>query len=163
MPKKGYKQTAEHVKKRADNVRGTKHGPAHPNQLKGLMAGYAKPGEVRFKRQGAPAGSGKFWAHSVFYRYGISEEKYRDMLAEQNGVCAVCKRPPTETKLCIDHNHKTGKVRGLLHRWCNVIVGYLEAHNRLKDFQDYLEAHRQKRVPYVLKNHRPKRVPYIRK
>jgi DNA-binding sugar fermentation-stimulating protein len=54
------------------------------------------------------------------------------MLAEQGGLCAVCKQPPTQNntrahwdgKLCVDHCHDTGRVRGLLCNDCNLAVGY---------------------------------------
>jgi len=56
-------------------------------------------------------------------RYGITEED-RDALAKkQKHKCAVCRR---ETKLYIDHCHKSKKVRGLLCHKCNVMVGMAE-------------------------------------
>lgn len=60
-------------------------------------------------------------------KYGIG---YDALLSAQNGVCAVCHCPPkgsSKTKhLDVDHNHATGKVRGLLCRRCNALVGYIE-------------------------------------
>jgi hypothetical protein len=41
------------------------------------------------------------------------------MLADQGGHCAICPRPPTTTRLHVDHDHKTGLIRGLLCWWCN--------------------------------------------
>ena len=61
--------------------------------------------------------------------YNISKEKYFNLLQEQKGLCAneYCKKPPgdygKETRLHIDHNHKTGKVRGLLCVNCNHALG----------------------------------------
>jgi len=46
--------------------------------------------------------------------YGIDVEDYERMLFEQDGVCAICKEPSSGRALDIDHDHKTGKVRGLL-------------------------------------------------
>lgn len=53
----------------------------------------------------------------------------------QNGVCAICGNPPEEKPmgrnktmsavLATDHNHKTGKVRGLLCHRCNFAVGWV--------------------------------------
>jgi hypothetical protein len=54
-------------------------------------------------------------------------------LALQRGLCAICGRPPTTTRrnlspvLDRDHDHKTGYVRGLLCRRCNILVGWLES------------------------------------
>lgn len=52
--------------------------------------------------------------------YGITLAEYNVILAYQNGVCAVCGRPPKKQSLHVDHNHKTGKVRGLLCWTCNL-------------------------------------------
>lgn len=60
-------------------------------------------------------------------RYGISVEQYRAAVEAQGGVCAVCFQPcRTQQRLCVDHNHQTGEVRGLLCRRCNAGLGYLE-------------------------------------
>src|SRR2546427_2751606 len=52
-------------------------------------------------------------------RYGLSVEKYGQILAMQRGVCAICSRPPKTRRLSVDHDHETGKVRGLLCYPCN--------------------------------------------
>ncbi len=52
--------------------------------------------------------------------YGISQRVYRTMLTTQNGHCAICPRAPKAGKnLHVDHDHKTGRVRGLLCFRCN--------------------------------------------
>jgi len=62
-------------------------------------------------------------------RYGVSVAQYAAMLTEQRGVCAVCSSAPasarnaTKTSLCVDHDHSTGKVRGLLCNSCNSALG----------------------------------------
>jgi hypothetical protein len=66
--------------------------------------------------------------------YGISLEDYARMLKEQGGVCKICKRPErmrwkhkrVPMKLTVDHCHATGRVRGLLCKKCNSILGYAE-------------------------------------
>lgn len=64
--------------------------------------------------------------------YGISLKMYEALLKDQNGVCAVCERPEKAiwrglaTKLAVDHDHATGKVRGLLCQKCNRAFGLLE-------------------------------------
>ncbi len=58
-----------------------------------------------------------------FY-YGISLEKYKEMELSQEGVCKICKRKcPSGRDLSVDHDHKTGKVRGLLCMLCNKGLG----------------------------------------
>jgi len=59
--------------------------------------------------------------------FGLSLDDDDRMLAEQDGVCAVCGREPrTGTHLHVDHDHDTGRVRGLLCFSCNVAVGQLQ-------------------------------------
>ncbi|RLD97123.1 MAG: endonuclease VII [Aquificota bacterium] len=53
-------------------------------------------------------------------RYGIGIEDYDKMLKKQGGKCAICGiRPKPGKHLDVDHNHKTGRVRGILCRYCN--------------------------------------------
>jgi hypothetical protein len=58
--------------------------------------------------------------------YGLSLEDYYKLLEKQGGVCAICHKPPVGERLAVDHDHVTGKVRGLLHRWCNSAIGFFE-------------------------------------
>lgn len=56
--------------------------------------------------------------------YGISQQEYDEMLIRQDGHCAICPTEPTaKKKLCVDHDHTTGKVRGLLCHDCNIAIG----------------------------------------
>jgi len=58
--------------------------------------------------------------------YGITIEEYEDRLKAQNGVCALCKEICiTFDVLCVDHDHDTGKVRGLLCNLCNRGIGLM--------------------------------------
>jgi hypothetical protein len=50
---------------------------------------------------------------------GITDDEYAGMLAEQGGGCAICGAPPKTRRLHVDHDHKTGRVRGLLCHRCN--------------------------------------------
>lgn len=52
-------------------------------------------------------------------KFGISVVEYDAMLDGQRGVCAICGRPPKSVRLHVDHDHKTGLIRGLLCPWCN--------------------------------------------
>lgn len=57
------------------------------------------------------------------FLYGITAEQFDALVLEQNGCCAVCNKP-TE-KLCVDHCHESGKIRGLLCNTCNAGIGLL--------------------------------------
>ena len=54
--------------------------------------------------------------------YGLNEEEYNDMILSQNNLCAICNKPSDKT-LHIDHDHETGRIRGLLCHSCNVGIG----------------------------------------
>ena len=51
--------------------------------------------------------------------YGITVEEYNKLLISQGGLCCICYRPPRKRRLAVDHNHRTGQVRGLLCANCN--------------------------------------------
>lgn len=53
--------------------------------------------------------------------YGITNDQYQELLEKQDHKCFVCQKHETEfkTKLAVDHNHKTGEIRGLLCNYCN--------------------------------------------
>lgn len=57
--------------------------------------------------------------------YGIDVADYERMLEEQGGACYICKQPPAKRALDIDHDHETGKVRGLLCSNHNRALGLL--------------------------------------
>ncbi len=50
---------------------------------------------------------------------GVSDEEYARLFAKQGGGCAICGNPPKTRRLDVDHDHKTGRVRGLLCHRCN--------------------------------------------
>src|SRR3954463_3846538 len=60
-------------------------------------------------------------------KFGITPEQYGEMLLQQGGVCAICRVGTTCLRghtMPVDHDHKTGKVRGLLCGTCNSLLGY---------------------------------------
>lgn len=56
------------------------------------------------------------------YEYGISINDYNMMIINQDGKCKICKKSSSET-LSVDHCHDSLKVRGLLCRQCNSVIG----------------------------------------
>ena len=56
-------------------------------------------------------------------KYGITENDYLKMFEKQKGVCSICSKPQLTKRLYIDHNHTTGKIRGLLCENCNRGLG----------------------------------------
>lgn len=60
--------------------------------------------------------------------YGVTQEQYDAMVAEQDGKCAICGREPSgkgkSAVLHIDHCHETGRIRKLLCTNCNCGIGF---------------------------------------
>lgn len=58
--------------------------------------------------------------------YGLTPEQYDALLQQQDGVCAICREKcRTGQRLSVDHDHATGRIRGLLCRNCNLGIGHL--------------------------------------
>lgn len=55
-----------------------------------------------------------------------------ELLIKQGGRCALCHLPCHPDKACLDHDHTTGAVRGVLHSGCNALLGKVE--NNYKRF-----------------------------
>ena len=57
--------------------------------------------------------------------FGISDKEYKELFDSQNGKCKICGIPQNELNknLCVDHCHKSNKIRGLLCRKCNAGLG----------------------------------------
>ncbi len=67
--------------------------------------------------------------HQLKKKYALTLEQFDAMLEEQLGLCAICGQPETHVnrydavdRLSVDHDHETGKVRGLLCRKCNIML-----------------------------------------
>lgn len=72
-------------------------------------------------------------------RYGMTEDEWRELLDRQGGVCGLCGKP-ARTNLVIDHDHKTGAVRGLLHPMCNGVLGKVKDNAEwCRQAADYLD------------------------
>lgn len=62
-------------------------------------------------------------------RYGLTENQYSEILRRQNYLCAICgecEATMNRKFMCIDHDHATGQVRGLLCHRCNTAIGLLK-------------------------------------
>ena len=87
-------------------------------------------------------------ANQLRAKYGITIEEYQSMFDNQGGVCKLCGMEETTKiskgdgvrSLAVDHDHNTGKVRGLLCHQCNVVLGQYEKYKDLfPKFQEYLD------------------------
>jgi Recombination endonuclease VII len=63
-------------------------------------------------------------------RYGLTDAEYDGIWEDQGGVCAICGQPPTNNLLAVDHDHVTGRVRGLLCAPCNRHLGWYDMYKQ---------------------------------
>lgn len=75
-------------------------------------------------------------------RYGMTVEDYERLFEKQNGCCAICRihRDKLNRALDVDHDHKTGEIRGLLCKKCNVALGTTKAENLNERQKIYLRG-----------------------
>lgn len=91
-------------------------------------------------------------------KYGadFGVENFNAMLKDQQGLCAVCQQKEVARGrkggvklLAIDHDHQTGKVRGLLCQACNRLLGYARDNSAiLRSAAEYLDKHGSKAYPF---------------
>lgn len=84
---------------------------------------------------------------SYMTNYGISTTDYDALLAQQGGVCAICgadKPSPKRFHFAVDHDHLTGRVRGLLCIRCNSHLGWFDRH--MDSVLDYIANADKKRI-----------------
>ena len=83
--------------------------------------------------------------------YMMTAREYQWLIHRQEGRCAICgTAPPLDKPLCVDHCHKTGKIRGLLCHSCNMAIGQLKDNWRvLKSAYKYLKGHDKGKLEIV--------------
>jgi len=76
-------------------------------------------------------------------KFNLAPGEYKALVAKQNGVCAICGRPPRfRDRLCVDHSHTTEKNRELLCITCNAGLGqFYDDPNLLETAAAYLRKH----------------------
>jgi len=82
------------------------------------------------------------WEFCLKKRYGMTRQEYADILAEQDGLCSICKQPEQNRRFSVDHCHDTGKIRGLLCSKCNTALGLFNDNiDSLVNAIDYLRKY----------------------
>jgi hypothetical protein len=90
---------------------------------------YQRTPEARAKRaryEALPASKARRRRHRIAHRYGLTVEEVDTLLSSQDGMCACCHaelQPGHRTH--IDHDHETGRIRGILCPKCNTGIGKL--------------------------------------
>lgn len=101
---------------------------------------YCKVCSNEKRRLDAKRNPDKYRNSRLKHYFGITMEQYRKLLKSQKDVCAICSQPEQKKLLAVDHDHRTGKIRGLLCSNCNMGLG------KFKDDKELLK----KAVLYLL-------------
>lgn len=118
--RKRYAEDPEFRKRRI--AEGNAFRAAHKDRRNARQrARYATDAEYRDKCRATRRGA-RGRAVWLKTRYGMTAADYDTMVAQQHGVCAICKKK-SRGRLHIDHSHETGLVRGLLCSDCNMGLG----------------------------------------
>jgi len=93
------------------------------------------------KQQKTPAAKMAHKYAKMKYKYDVTKKEYHDLYNSQNGKCLICgiDLKILDENTHVDHDHKSGKVRGLLCRDCNHGIGLLDTLAKLHKAIDYLE------------------------
>lgn len=80
--------------------------------------------------------------------FGLTWDDYEAILAQQDGRCAICRGKPRKFALSVDHDHKTGEIRGLLCSRCNhrLLGSANDDAERLRRAAEYLEEFAPRQV-----------------
>jgi hypothetical protein len=98
-----------------------------------------------FKRKPRKVNKQERTNRNLQWNYGITSDDYQVIFESQGGCCSICLTHQSSFKrrLSVDHDHVSGKVRGLLCIKCNTVLGQSRDDiNILKAAISYLEKHR---------------------
>jgi hypothetical protein len=106
---------------------------------KNLKCGYdswcrkcKSPSTKAWAKKQTKAKKGQMYRKSIMKKkYGLTETDYLKLISDQGGKCAICPTILSETRICVDHCHTTGKIRGLLCMNCNTGLGHFKDNTEL--------------------------------
>ena len=126
----------------SDKMNNNKKAPrkpatCHPNRelyVRGMCSSCYKKERSKTRSR---AGEGKY----RFWKYKLTNADIEKMTIAQSGKCAICKTNPVKV---VDHDHASGKVRGLLCPQCNTGIGqFKDDPARLLSAIHYLSMHQE--------------------
>ena len=122
-----YKNNKEKV--REDNKCYLKNNPEKPKEYSNRyrMKNPEKLKEERLKRN-----------------HGLTMEEYNQLIQLQNNRCVICTEEfnTKDRRACVDHNHKTGKIREILCNQCNSALGFLKENiATMQSMIEYVQKH----------------------
>lgn len=123
----------------------------YPNTPEGDQA--RKEARMQSQRAFRAANRERYSQEDRQRKFGLTPHEYNEMVASQGNRCAICKCHETATRkgkikaLAVDHDHKTGAIRGLLCADCNTGIGKLkESRSALIEAVRYLDRHSNEAV-----------------
>jgi hypothetical protein len=136
------KEKAKAAKKKYSS---TEHGKAKNKAYNKLPKTREKARKRRSFVRSLPGGKFPEFKNRIFREYGLSVRDWAKMYLEQNSRCAACGDFLLFDKSThIDHDHVSGKVRGLLCHVCNLAIGLAkDSPEKLRGMADYLERHKK--------------------
>lgn len=102
---------------------GTENRPKRNERLRHWRAKNPEAGKARDKKA------------RLYKKYRLTEQQHGEILEAQGARCAMCNR---EVSLVVDHDHATGKVRGLVCYRCNIGLGWFDAFQSDPKFRRYV-------------------------
>jgi DNA repair exonuclease SbcCD ATPase subunit len=143
-----YEKNQEWRKKNPEKIVGyrKKNYQKHKEKINGDNRKYYrehKEESKKYQQEYNRKNKTKVQGWRLTHLYNISLEEVDALLIKQQHRCPICKRSLKETLRCVDHDHKTGKTRGILCSKCNLGIGHFE------DDPDLLES----AVKYLSGNH----------
>jgi hypothetical protein len=141
-PKKDLECKLRWQKKHPENFKRyyEKHKDVHQARCKDWQKRNREK-HLAYRREWNKKNVDRFWGYRLKQLYGISVEEYKALFEKQEGRCAICGKKP-KGRLHVDHDHKTGKVRGLLCPVCNLRIGTLETFGLVEKSIAYLEKYK---------------------
>lgn len=117
----------------SSGYKGGRRGQCNPCRSKKGLQRYRASPEARLAQKKARERNADRYREKDVWRhrerkYGLSKERFFEMLRIQGGACAICGTHDPKGAFgvfCVDHCHETGVVRGLLCQSCNVAIGAL--------------------------------------
>lgn len=76
-------------------------------------------------------------ARTIYERYKLLPKEEKELKEKNNGICPICNKRKASA---IDHDHKTGKVRGYICNKCNLGLHYMEDENIINNMIKYLRG-----------------------
>ncbi len=124
------------LKGRRSPMKGRHQSESVKKKISDALLGHSAPlsGNFKQRKPGRPLSawlrevpeSRRRRAKKLWTRFDLTLSQYDKMVVAQEGRCAICNRQMLDP--CVDHDHQTGDVRGLLCRGCNTFAGWYEMH-----------------------------------